>query len=114
MGYFGADPYNQPEALGLRFISSIDDPWTHEFNMLVVWQHIETGKLYWATDAGCSCSAPFEDYTALSDLTEITPGNWQEFAQAAREWAGEWRYDRETGRYEVTMMLARVSGLLHR
>ncbi len=113
MAYFAPDPYNQPEAFGLEIISTIDDPRCYEFNLLVVWRHIETGKLYWATDSGCSCPLPFEDYSQLSDLDEIVPGNRRELEQAAREFVDRCeKHYREQARYEVTLMLARVSDAL--
>lgn len=72
MGYNQNDLYFQPEAFGLRVIGQLNDPeasWS--FDDLIVWQHEETGKIYYATDAGCSCPSPFEDYTSLEQATEV-------------------------------------------
>lgn len=56
--------YGQPEDFGL------DDG--YGFDYRIVWRHRGSGKLYTARDAGCSCPSPFEDYTKLEDLDELT------------------------------------------
>lgn len=72
MGWNTDDLYNQPEKFGLTPIDELNDPnasWS--FDYFVVWKHDETGKIYYAQDSGCSCPSPFEDYTSLSDATEV-------------------------------------------
>lgn len=46
-----------------------DEP--YQFDDTQVWVHKPTGRLFFATDSGCSCPSPFED-TQVKDLTEIT------------------------------------------
>lgn len=61
--------YYDPEKFGLKVIDVIelcDEP--YEFDTLVVWEHLETGELYWMRDSGCSCPTPFEDYTSVESL----------------------------------------------
>ena len=73
MGYSTPDLYYQPEKFGLEVIGVIGDPEaSYSFDDLVVWNHAETKRLYWAEDAGCSCPSPFEDYTSL-DMAEAVP-----------------------------------------
>lgn len=61
MGYNDPDLYCQPEKFGLEVVGSLNDPDAYySYSLLVVWRNVETGQLYWATDAGCSCPSPFE------------------------------------------------------
>lgn len=46
----------------------------YSFDILMVWRHAKTEKLYWAQDSGCSCPLPFEDYTSLESLEML--GKW--------------------------------------
>lgn len=76
--------YTTPEAFGLRQIGKLDDPEAcFSFNMLVVWQHTD-GRVFWAKDSGCSLPSPFEDFTDLGDLNEVTKrsGSWDSFSRA--------------------------------
>ena len=59
--------YNEPEEFGLTVVGDSDANGDYEFDMFVVWTD---GKhLFWATDSGCSCPSPFEDFRAVSDLS---------------------------------------------
>lgn len=75
--------YCSPEKFGLVEVDEVDDAGSWDFNTLVLWKHIKTGKLYYAHDSGCSCPAPFEDYHSLSDATELTSATWDEFEKLA-------------------------------
>lgn len=63
--------YYDPEDFGLKVIGEVDYNEGYEFDKRVVWRHKESGKLYTARDAGCSCASPFEDYDKLEDLDEL-------------------------------------------
>ena len=66
----GANPYASPTKCGLKIVEVTEEPdlfW--EFNMLVLWEDLETSKRYFASDSGCSCPSPFEDITSLGDMT---------------------------------------------
>ncbi|WP_367137995.1 hypothetical protein [Saccharothrix sp. HUAS TT1] len=68
MGWYDPDPYNQPEKFGLTSVAEVHwDDDSYQFDFMVVWYDAE-GKLYWATDSGCSCPSPFEDYRSLESL----------------------------------------------
>lgn len=69
---YESNPYYYPEKTGLVQIGAIDTAGSYEFDILCVWQHEESGKLYYATDSGCSCPSPFEDIESLDDMQEIT------------------------------------------
>lgn len=48
--------------------------WSYEsyrFDETNIYLHKPTGRIFYASDSGCSCPSPFED-TTVSDLTEIT------------------------------------------
>jgi hypothetical protein len=66
------NPYYNPEKCGLELVLSFDEPGLdYEFNTFLVWRDIESGNYYCASDSGCSCPTPFEDFGKLSDLTYI-------------------------------------------
>lgn len=73
MGYEKPDLYYQPSQFGLVPVGEIEwDDDSFSFNLTVVWYDPENRKLYWADDSGCSCPAPFEDYTSLDQATTGT------------------------------------------
>lgn len=75
MGYSDPDYYYQPEHFGLEIVATVD--WfagngSYEFDDTVIFFHKDSGLYYSASDGGCSCPSPFEDFTAedLSDMEE--------------------------------------------
>ena len=73
------NPYYSPEEMGLETVADLEmrEPdW--DFDLVAVWKHTETGRLYWAADSGCSCPTPFEDYTSLDKLTPLSSENYDE------------------------------------
>lgn len=72
MGYEAPDAYHQPEQFGLEIVGTISwDDEAYQFNFTVVWKDPKTGELFYATDSGCSCPSPFENYTEREKLTPI-------------------------------------------
>jgi hypothetical protein len=74
--------YYNPEKHGLRIFDELHEPglaW--EFNFVCVWEDLETHRLYYAQDAGCSCPSPFEDIRDRSGLTPLddTMPSWKAF-----------------------------------
>lgn len=68
MGYLVKDVYYQPKAFDLTPVGEIEwDEESYQFFITAVWLHAD-GTIYYADDSGCSCPAPFEDFTSLSDL----------------------------------------------
>ena len=68
--------YYSPEDFDLTTIGEIswdDEPYA--FDLTVVWKD-KDGNLYWASDSGCSCPSPFEDFTSKDQLET---GNLQDF-----------------------------------
>jgi len=63
-----SDLYYAPEKHGLETIGEIS--WSEpnwDFDLTCVWKQAR-GKFYIASDSGCSCPSPFEDFTAVEDL----------------------------------------------
>lgn len=110
MSYYN-DVYSSPEQHDLEIVGVLDDPYAcYDFNMLVVWLHV-SGKVYWGTDSGCSCPAPFEGYGTIEDLDELSHGRWMEFQKEVEEHCVP-----ETGpdpqAADKTQLLAEVSALV--
>ena len=65
--------WNSPEHFGLKTFYIHD--WSdgcYQFCYTALWFHEEDKKFYIGEDGGCSCPGPFEDYTKLEMLTEVT------------------------------------------
>lgn len=60
--------YYDPENYGLTVLTTVElaEP-DYSFDMLAVWKGPE--GFYLATDSGCSCPSPFENYGGIDDLT---------------------------------------------
>lgn len=68
-----SNPYYDPNDFGLVIVGSFD--WSepdYSFDMCVVWYGPRTGKYYWASDSGCSCPSPFENFDSLAQLESGT------------------------------------------
>ena len=73
------------EKLGLEVVIELTDPDPcYSFDDLVVWKTF-SGKLYFATDSGCSCPEPFENFHTIEDLIPITNETWDEFEKAVKD-----------------------------
>jgi len=67
MGYLD-NPYSSPEKYDLEIVGEIDwEEESYQFDISVVWKE-GRGKYYLGDDSGCSCPAPFEDYTKKEQL----------------------------------------------
>lgn len=64
--------YYNPEDFDLELVTEheLDDE-AYQFNVVAVWRNKSTGQLLWATDSGCSCPSPFEDYSELAQLEPL-------------------------------------------
>lgn len=117
-----SDPYSDPEDFGLVIVGSIDlsEP-CYSFDMCVVWFSPRTGLYYWASDSGCSCPSPFEDYQSVDELDSGTRHDAINHLLAvkakqdaeAREWDEQWRRYVSTGQgYSagaIVDLVARIS-----
>ena len=62
--------YNNPADYGLAVVAELGNGGGYDWNVAVVWQHTD-GTLYGGSDAGCSCTYPFQFTSSTSNLTEI-------------------------------------------
>ncbi len=61
--------YYNPEKFGLKIVEETNKPdLSYEFDMVVAWEDVTTGKQYWAQDSGCSCPSPFEQFDSIESL----------------------------------------------
>lgn len=54
------NPYYEPESLELEMVSFDEPDLSYEYNTLCFWA-TKDGKVFSASDSGCSCPTPFED-----------------------------------------------------
>lgn len=64
------NPYYDPEKCGLEKVAELDfSDGCYQFDITAVWTKKDApGKFYWASDSGCSCPSPFEDYAELEQF----------------------------------------------
>jgi hypothetical protein len=55
------NPYYNPEKLELELLSFDEPNLSYEYNTLCFWA-TKDGRVYSASDSGCSCPTPFENY----------------------------------------------------
>lgn len=84
---YDVNVYYNPDKCGLANIGTLDeDDLSYEYNTLIVVKHLESGRLFWTQDSGCSCPTPFEDerFTSPDDtsLEEITSSSLENFERA--------------------------------
>lgn len=70
MGWNTPDVYYNPEKFGLTKVAELDfSSGSYEFDITAVFtKDDEPGKFYWASDSGCSCPSPFENFTSIESL----------------------------------------------
>lgn len=61
MGRAQGNIYYQPQQFGMQIIGEIDRDGRNDFDKTVVWK-LYDGSLMWASDRGCSCPDPFDNY----------------------------------------------------
>lgn len=76
--------YYHPEKSGLVLVDSLDRPnMSYEYETLIVLQHIDSGRIFYAQDSGCSCPVPFEDFYLNrpddTNLIEVNAINFSSF-----------------------------------
>jgi hypothetical protein len=90
---YGEGPFDKPQDFGLEIIHTIAAEPDYSFDMLVVWNRLSDGALFFAQDSGCSCPSPFEEYYTLDDLTPLTGLSYVEFEVLAVAYGGETAQD---------------------
>jgi len=83
------NPYYNPKACNLVLVDELNEPLDYAFNILAVWQHPESKRVFYAKDSGCSCPIPFEMYHFNSpdetNLDEITKINCYGFSTSVEQ-----------------------------
>jgi hypothetical protein len=65
--------YDNPEKYGLETVGEVEwDDESYAFNITAIWRDPQDGQLYLASDSGCSCPSPFEDFDGLAKLKRVT------------------------------------------
>jgi hypothetical protein len=98
MSDYETNPYFCPQAHGLEILHSFDDPQaSYSFDMFVVWKHVD-GRLFYATDSGCSCPSPFEGHAGPETLTQIASGDsFESFKRDFESWRKSHRWGEDDG-----------------
>jgi hypothetical protein len=65
------NPYYDSDKLGLDLLSFDEPGLSYEYNTLCFWV-AKDGRVYSASDSGCSCPTPFEQYSGAT-LDEVLP-----------------------------------------
>lgn len=95
--------YYSPEDHDLVLLGATDlaEP-DYSFDLLAIWKN-EKGY-YLATDSGCSCPAPFEDYNSVEDLTgPLTAEQARE--EATSLWKGSYSSEYDPEGFNALMAL---------
>ena len=72
--------YNNPAKFGFRIVESSWEPDAcYRFNAVILFEDLDTGLKWFASDSGCSCPRPFENVRGTSDMTPHK-GHEQEYA----------------------------------
>jgi hypothetical protein len=71
--YYNPEDHNPPLETVAHF-EAYTPEWS--FDLFIVVREKGSGKLYAASDSGCSCPTPFEDHTWPTDYTEIK--SWED------------------------------------
>lgn len=86
------NPYYNPDKCGLELVADVDySDGCYQFDIRVVWRHLETGRLLTMRDSGCSCPVPFEDYCG-DPLEKLDPFNYDEIEAEVRLGGGSSSY----------------------
>lgn len=71
--------FDEPEKFGLMIVDRIYDG-GYEWSAFVVWQRLDDGTMFWASDSGCSCYGPWDgvqDTDGLQELNSKTRSNFE-------------------------------------
>lgn len=75
----------------------------YSWSAVGLFKQVATGRVYFATDGGCSCNGPWDDLTE-GDFTPLTRDNMQEAIEAAK--------NTHEGPGEITAFIAEIEALL--
>ena len=96
--------YYNPEKFGLEIVASLDLGGGYEYDTYLVFK--KDGKLYSASDSGCSCYEPF-DGIGVEDLDELT---WENFSADMDDWSAS--IDRDRDKIDIDLFRVKVLKLM--
>lgn len=94
-----SNAYYNPEELDLVILKEVE--WSDEcyqFDKTVLWKH-KDGRIFIASDAGCSCPTPFDECYSIDDLTEVT--SHKKLAEYLEQRAEDYYNDAPTGKADL-------------
>lgn len=105
--------YYHPEKCGLEIIDSLDeDGLSYEYNTFIAVRHIESGRVFTASDSGCSCPTPFERVHFNSpedtEMDEVHAYSWNDFVSTVRSWAIGYNDEQRVPKREVDDFIEEV------
>lgn len=76
--------YYNPDKCGLEILATLDErDLSYQYNTYLVVIDLNSRRIFRASDSGCSCPVPFENYYFKSanknNLEEITKHNFEQF-----------------------------------
>jgi|SRR6188474_638227 len=108
MGYMTPDMYYNPDKFGIEIVAEVEwSPPCYDFDLTVVWVDKE-GTYYWASDSGCSCPSPFEDYTQLVDADSGT--KWEAIKHLTEELNTRFREQNDYAAQQVADAMQKLAG----
>ncbi|QFG25469.1 hypothetical protein [Actinomadura sp. WMMB 499] len=105
MGYSNPDIYYNPEKFGLEIVGELEFLGGYEFDTFVVYREVDTGRLGYAEDYGCSCKSPFEDFKA-EDITFAE--RWGIIEEARKEFNSRSEFYRECTEIDLVNLIDKV------
>lgn len=76
--------YDYTKDFGLKLLGELDEETLrYEFNKIGIFQHIKSGKVFYAHTSGCSCPGGYHEFNFVSildnNLREITSHSMENF-----------------------------------
>lgn len=108
MGWNSDDVYYQPDSFGLEIVAEVEwSPPCYDFDLTVIWVD-GNDTYYWASDSGCSCPTPFEDYTSLDSLESGT--KWDAMRYLTDQRNTHYNGDSDYAAQQVANALQKLAG----
>jgi hypothetical protein len=86
------NPYYNPDKLGLTLLSFDEPGMSYEYNTLCFWSTGD-GRVYSASDSGCSCPTPFEGYEGADQKAVLQGLEQIESPEQAEQTFKSWNRD---------------------
>ena len=99
------NPYYDWKKLGWEMLS-LEPNLSYAFDIICLWK--VGSKVYTASDSGCSCPSPFEDYTGSAKEIEQKlekVGSLEQAEQAITSWNKQWGSNTKVSKKEVDDIL---------